>query len=795
MFQRVGISRVLVPHQFNFVCRLMGQTLFFSSAYAKATADKSRKSRSDPFTTRHNPFSQVLAVICITIFVFTVSPAFSKEAKDKTVEPTHAGGVNGRIYDAEAGQPISGAQVVVEQNGVFASEGKTVGSTDSSGLYKCGAELGRVSSNIDVGRLLNVSLIGLLSGGANNVTKRIDITYLNMRVSASGYKTFEGMIPCRSVDTNGFRVYMEPVLLVREGGSQVSTVAPGWGIVQIKDVTVEPEIQHPGEEVKISAYVKCPSLANTEKMTVKCYSRVFGAKELALAGKPDKSTLVYSKKFSMPKKDESKTEAVVLQLEQCPYDVVREKNVRKALIQVVRTPAEKNAAELRLQAFKLYEAGSNAESAAKLKELTALPDARIEDYSDLGTIAMKIHEYQTAALAYKHVVDMTPEKSRIAEMDNYAEALLAGGKFAQVISEIEPAINKFDDKQRKKKVPASLPARVGSAYVGLGKLESAEAVNAQLDGYKDGLSSAAVTEFRSSLRMAHVQAEVNKDPKNAQAWAEYGRLLIDQGRWEEAVGKLRKSISLDSGIPAVKGDLGYALVHIRGDNQASKQSFDDALAAAEAKIQSSTGKEKTKDFNSWHTLGILLYRKACRQQDSSDAGYIDTLQRAQDTLKEALRCGRAGSDVKSDGNYLGAFGYFGSRVVGVSGFAYPEANSDFVLLEGIKVVSANADNYLAHFNIAAALVDLGQGDLAARSLTKCMALKPDYTEAHFVMGLVYLQQGNDERAKMELLKVKKANPRHPKADLMLAKLYTEDGDMAAASACLANHARYYGSME
>jgi len=38
----------------------MGQTLFFSSAYAKATVDKSRKNRSDPFTTRHNFFGRVL---------------------------------------------------------------------------------------------------------------------------------------------------------------------------------------------------------------------------------------------------------------------------------------------------------------------------------------------------------------------------------------------------------------------------------------------------------------------------------------------------------------------------------------------------------------------------------------------------------------------------------------------------------------------------------------------------------------------------------------------------------------
>jgi len=45
----------------------MGQTLFFSSAYAKATADKSRKNRSDPFTTRHNFFGRVLVYLLLGI--------------------------------------------------------------------------------------------------------------------------------------------------------------------------------------------------------------------------------------------------------------------------------------------------------------------------------------------------------------------------------------------------------------------------------------------------------------------------------------------------------------------------------------------------------------------------------------------------------------------------------------------------------------------------------------------------------------------------------------------------------
>lgn len=88
---------------------------------------------------------------------------------------------------------------------------------------------------------------------------------------------------------------------------------------------------------------------------------------------------------------------------------------------------------------------------------------------------------------------------------------------------------------------------------------------------------------------------------------------------------------------------------------------------------------------------------------------------------------------------------------------------------------------------ATELLELGQGDLAADALRRCMELKPDFVEAKYVGARVAMLQGDSASAMAGLREVLKANPRHPQANLTLAKLYAEEGDMASAAACLAAH--------
>lgn len=244
-----------------------------------------------------------LTVISLACIAILLSSACLLGAEDKSVEPTHSGKVAGHVYDAETGAPVEGAVVVAQQEGAFADKGETIGKTDASGSYKCEAELGRVSSNIDVGRLLNSSLIGaLLTGSAKKVTKRIDISRLNLRVSRDGYHDYEGVVACRSVDPESFSVAMEPILLTRAESSEASTTAQGWGVANIVDVTVEPSILKPKAEATVTVHIKCPPVPKSTKIGVIVNSHSLGNKELKLVPAADPAEIVFSGKFSAPNK-------------------------------------------------------------------------------------------------------------------------------------------------------------------------------------------------------------------------------------------------------------------------------------------------------------------------------------------------------------------------------------------------------------------------------------------------------------------------------------------------------------
>src|SRR5712692_1646003 len=90
---------------------------------------------------------------CLFLSASLAVPAWA-ESKDKAIDPTDWGKVIGRVYDARTGNPLAGAAVCLQQDGGFAAAGSTVGKTDAFGRYECEAMLGRVSSNVDVGRLL-----------------------------------------------------------------------------------------------------------------------------------------------------------------------------------------------------------------------------------------------------------------------------------------------------------------------------------------------------------------------------------------------------------------------------------------------------------------------------------------------------------------------------------------------------------------------------------------------------------------------------------------------------------------
>jgi Tfp pilus assembly protein PilF len=318
-------------------------------------------------------------------------------------------------------------------------------------------------------------------------------------------------------------------------------------------------------------------------------------------------------------------------------------------------------------------------------------------------------------------------------------------------------------------------------------LEKANTTNDQMTKWsKTAVPTQLCAEFRRALRQAHVEAALRAKPDDAQALADYGRVMIDLGRWDEAGQSLRKAAQINPNLPGVQWDLHYALLQASGGKQTAGTNFEEALKVAEAAVAPAEGKqERTRDFFAWHQLAILLYRKAWMQQTAGDAAAADTRRRCRESLAEALKCGRAAGKVERESLYQ-------PKIVGITGFAFLEANHDYLILEGSRAVEKNPQDYLAWLSLASGLLDLKQYDLAGAALQKCMSIRPDSCQAQYCAGVIALRTGDRGLAARALQDVLRVNPWHPEANLTLAEIYTEEGDTAAAAAYLAAHAQWYG---
>jgi tetratricopeptide (TPR) repeat protein len=737
----------------------------------------------------------LLLVLCLAP---TIQAADGKAKKETDVEPTHWGRVIGHVYDAESGAPLVGADVQVLQRVEPRNAARTTSRTDTSGRYQCEAVIGRISSHIDIGRIIESSLIGMILGGATEKTKRVDISRLNMRVRAEGYEPFEGVVPCKSVDAKEFAVRMEPILLVRSGSGEVSTVAEGWGVVKMASLSVQPVAAMPGTNVTITAQITAPPLPRPGDLNVVC-SYILSGKYRMIDLKPSSpqtdGSLVCVGTVGVPKSAKPEVAEVKAKILSCPYDVFAGADTGSALLQVVTTEEGKKAAETRAEAYRCLQAGNNVEAAAKLKELCESPNVTPWDLERYADVCQVLHDNAGAIEALRRLVEISPENERMLNISKYAAALVSGGEGARAISECAPAVTAVKEKERPKRVPLPLMVAIGKAYLQVGKLDDARRVADEILKWQEAGWYPGTAEFRNDLRIAEAEDALRRDPGSAKAHADYGRVLLDMGRWEEAATELGLALRADPSIPALRRDLAYALLQLKGGEQRGKVDLDAAIADAEAQAEMVDAKGKvtqSKDFHAWHSLGLLLYCKGCQQADASNPEASATLKRSQKAFKEALRCGRSAAQV-SRGEYSPVYGYLSKAVVAISGFAYPEANSDFVILESLRALEEDSNDYLAHFGLATALIDLGQPDLAARSLKRVLELKPGFAEAEYVSALIALQKADYDTALTHLRAVLKVNPRHPHANLTLARIYTEKGDMASAAACLAAHARLYGT--
>jgi len=535
----------------------------------------------------------------------------------------------------------------------------------------------------------------------------------------------------------------------------------------------------------VAVKVKCPQSALTKKTSIELSSVGFAHKWISDPASKD-GYAEFTTEYSISRKLKTGVELVRVRLHDCLAEIMPGGDYATALFQVVTIDDEESAARLREKGYKLRQSDENNDALAVLNELCKTPAAKTEDFAALAAVADSTGDYQSAADAWVHVAELIPEKERLPVQAKIAGSLLNAGKPALVISEFEPVIGSIKQKDRPSRVPIGLVVSVGQAYLARGDIKKAAETAAELARWRSAATDHSAIEFTTAVKLQQYQQAVLADPAKAQCWSDYGRFLLDCGRYEEALDKLNKSRELDPNVGAVQGDIQFAVSRLLGKERNPQQDLEALTQAAEARLGP---KKESQDFHSWHNYALLLLRRAYSQQGAQPAA-APGFDACKSALVSALLCGRPSKEAIASSSYT-AMGYLGETVIGIEGFAYPEAYADFLILRSLRTVGTDPRSKVGHLNLAVAFVELEETDLAASAVRMCKEVGVNSVELTYVEALVAKQRGDTGSATSLLQQVVKNNPRHPRANKLLAELFAQKGEQSAAIACLAAHANHY----
>jgi tetratricopeptide (TPR) repeat protein len=699
---------------------------------------------------------------------------------DPRVDPTTSGKVVGRIYDVDTGYPLKGVTVRVEGEKGFVQKGPGVAETGPDGRYGLEAVIGRVRSNFDVGRALASPFIGLLFGSATNTTRRIDVTRVVLQVEAKGYRTFEGVVPARRLDAGRFEIELEPILLSRQASGEPSFVGLGWTAVRLAGVTAKPAIAKPGEPITVEATVKVGGRDAAKATEVVATSALWrGEKRLAFDEKSYRGgDATYRLEVRTNAKEKKRAEAVTVLIKRSAFDYRSDGREYRTLVQVAIEPDDAEVAQLRQQAFEEMNAGQTDEAVRKWRTL-ADRSASAFDFRMVAQGSEQLADYSTMVQVLQKVYE-SPKDRRPDDFLALTRAYYLAKDFERVPKIVDANLAGVSPEDLPRRVPPQTMAYLGLSYLRLGALKEAEKVSEDLSKWPFAGLDPVVIEFRQSIRLSQVEAEIAKNPASPVARANLGRAYLDMGRIEEAVANLKLALDADAEQPAVRRDLAFAASRVLGAD-AEPNNLDQAIQDARFALNLDAKGQVSKDFFSWNRYALLQLQKGI------DSPTPDTLS----ALRESVSLGRLGADWNS-----GALPYFGMYLVAgetlIAGYAYPEAGASFNLYRSMQKLAIDPQNPYARFDRAAALLDLNQLRLAQTAIKAYRDVRPDDADGMFLEGLWLAKRNRTEQAKEMLQKVLKVNPRHPRANLILAEIYTEDGDAAGAAERLAAHAKWYG---
>ena len=345
-------------------------------------------------------------------------------------------------------------------------------------------------------------------------------------------------------------------------------------------------------------------------------------------------------------------------------------------------------------------------------------------------------------------------------------------------SSIRPLPEVVDEYRMYLPLAALVPALVILSFAGISRLLGKTGMAA---GALVALALAALLGVLSYQRNAVYQTAFSlwtdtlaKQPRNARAHNNLGRVLADMGKWSEAVAHYEKALQLKADFPKAEANLGAALAHT-GKNQEAVAHLESAL------------KKKPDLAEGYYNLAEVLLGmgQTSRALDQYQKAIVSKPDFAWAHLNLGVALLKAGKATDAET-------HFRQAIAIDPGFAKAHFDLANTLLETQRVQEA-VSHYKtavlldpgfaqAHANLGVALMNTGDPIEATAQFQKAVELDPSLAEARFNLARALAAAGNWEQALVQFQKTAQSAPSMPLAHAGLAAAQARTGRFAEAAA-------------
>lgn len=705
--------------------------------------------------------------------------------KDADVDLVSAGKARGGVYDPITRTPIAGARVSFRTGRAFPEEGRGTSVTDAAGYFEAEVELGRTQKKTDALLLLGGIAAGGVLPGTFSESIRVDVDQLTARVTAPGYKPFEGIVRCHRVHAMHFDVHLEPILLMPESAPGASVCADHWSIARIVDFRLEPSIVLPEETITATLVFASPPPGKDVKGKDHEFKAWFDLPDDKIQEMKERTdngdgTTTFRTTFKAPKLPKRYTSRVWSCTPAISAPFIYS-GTQDALLSIVLTEEAKPSAKAREAAFKSMVAGDLAVAADAFLAVAKAPTGIAYDWTHAGRLFAQLGRKDDAVDAFRNAYQ---SDRNTFSAERLMKALDAIGKAEDAAQEGMRHLAEVRSKAKESDLPkwfhADFLTTLGTAQVHAGQAAAARETQ---ELYARHWTEAKVDRsLEIMVRLAEADLRLKTAPNDPAALAERAAVLRDQERWPEALAAVDAALAVGPRLPVLIRDRVFARLHLP-DQTISVGEIETAILAAEPlTLHEDGGKTKpVKDFTAHHILGVLRTAYALAERDAV-ADPTDLFDKAHEAFDEALRNGRLAPPRRP----WNATSYF----VYSSGFRSGAAFGDFDLRQSLLDLREDPRDGLALTEMAGALTSLGLWHLAGTVADEAARVSRGAVEPRFLQAMTAVAQGRPTEGEAGLRAVIDAAPFHPFARLRLATLL-EKRDPAEAGRLREEHQKRF----